>query len=53
MSNFEVRWVKRPDGVKTVKTYGGSVVHFQTVLQYRVDGGEWVDVPTILETENE
>ena len=53
MSNFEMRWVKRPEGVKTVRVNGSSIEHLQTVLQYRVDGGEWVDVPTILEKNNE
>lgn len=50
MSNFEMRWVKRPEGVKIVETNGNSIVHFTTVLQYRVDGGEWVDVPTVEES---
>lgn len=52
MSNFEMRWVKRPEGVKIVETNGNSIVHFTTVLQYRVDGGEWVDVPTVMEESN-
>lgn len=50
MSNFEMRWVKRPDGVKTVRTTDSTIVYYTTVLQYRVDGGEWVDVPTVEES---